>query len=82
MSQQDDLSTKKVNMKDDYSSKLETIIKQSRVGFYTLLGGTVASFAVGIGTGSENALNIGQQLLTPVVGWMFMYVGILIGKKD
>ena len=82
MSQEDELSTFQVDTKDSKTSKLETIINQARVGFYTLLAGTVVSFGYGIFSNNSEAMAIGQQLLTPVVGWMFMYVAILVNKKD
>lgn len=82
MSQDDVLAKEEVDITDNKTSKLETVINQARVGFYTLLGGTVASLGFGIYSGNQEALNVGQQLLTPVVGWMMMYVGILINKKD
>ena len=81
MSQNDELATKQVDIKDTKISKLETVLNQTRFGFYTILMGTMASFGYGIVNNDAIAIEIGDKLLLPVIGWLGMYVATVVNKE-
>ena len=82
MSQEDNHAVTEVDILDRKTSKLESILNQARIGFYTLLGGTISAFGYGVGYNSEPSLEIGEKLLAPVLMWMGLYVAVVVNKKE